>query len=229
MNGIPDMAYTASLIADKRRAIMLDALLTYDYLNASELAKRAKITPQTASSHLSKLVEAGLISVENQGRNKYYKIAGQEVATALESLTVIGKKTKVHSLNSYDEVNGLRLARSCYDHLAGRLGVEITKSLLKNGYIQDSSDKDYKVTNKGTVFFTDLGMDIESLKKKKRFFARKCLDWSENKHHIAGSLGAAIQKELLNRGLIRKKKESRSIVLTPSGEEQLEIIFGVKL
>lgn len=227
MKGIPDITYIASLIADKRRAIMLDALMSKEKLNATELAKKANITPQTASSHLTKLVAGGLINVESNGRSKFYNIARPEVAEALEALTLIGTQTTVKSLSYYDEVNQHQKARSCYDHLAGNLGVQITKKLVEKEYLIDGAEKDYVVSEKGEVFFRNFGIDLALLKKKKRHLARKCLDWSEQQYHLAGALGAAMQEKFLHQKWIYKKPDSRVILITETGSRNFSALFDI--
>lgn len=227
MKGIPDITYIASLIADKRRAIMLDALMSKEKLNATELAKKANITPQTASSHLTKLVAGGLINVESNGRSKFYNIARPEVAEALEALTLIGTQTTVKSLSYYDEVNQHQKARSCYDHLAGNLGVQITKKLVEKEYLIDGAEKDYVVSEKGEVFFRNFGIDLALLKKKKRHLARKCLDWSEQQYHLAGALGAAMQEKFLHQKWIYKKPDSRVILITETGSRNFSSLFDI--
>lgn len=227
MKGIPDITYIASLIADKRRAIMLDALMSKEKLNATELAKKANITPQTASSHLTKLVAGGLVNVESNGRSKFYNIARPEVAEALEALTLIGTQTTVKSLSYYDEVNQHQKARSCYDHLAGNLGVQITKKLVEKEYLIDGAEKDYVVSEKGEVFFRNFGIDLALLKKKKRHLARKCLDWSEQQYHLAGALGAAMQEKFLHQKWIYKKPDSRVILITETGSRNFSALFDI--
>lgn len=227
MKGIPDITYIASLIADKRRAIMLDALMSKEKLNATELANKANITPQTASSHLTKLVAGGLINVESNGRSKFYNIARPEVAEALEALTLIGTQTTVKSLSYYDEVNQHQKARSCYDHLAGNLGVQITKKLVEKEYLIDGAEKDYVVSEKGEVFFRNFGIDLALLKKKKRNLARKCLDWSEQQYHLAGALGAAMQEKFLHQKWIYKKPDSRVILITETGSRNFSALFDI--
>lgn len=227
MKGIPDITYIASLIADKRRAIMLDALMSKEKLNATELAKKANITPQTASSHLTKLVAGGLVNVESNGRSKFYNIARPEVAEALEALTLIGTQTTVKSLSYYDEVNQHQKARSCYDHLAGNLGVQITKKLVEKEYLIDGAEKDYVVSEKGEVFFRNFGIDLALLKKKKRHLARKCLDWSEQQYHLAGALGAAMQEKFIHQKWIYKKPDSRVILITETGSRNFSALFDI--
>ncbi|RQW23329.1 ArsR family transcriptional regulator [Bacillus sp. C1-1] len=222
MKYVPDILYSAKLIADPSRATILQSLMEVDGLPASDLAVKAGITLQTASSHLSKLIDGGLLTVERHGRHKYYRIASIEVAEVIESLSVLAPIPKVNSLKSHQAKQRLRVASSCYDHLAGLVGVQLTEGLINGGYLLDRpNEKEFIITDKGVEFFREWNIDIEELQKLNRFFAKKCLDWSERKYHIAGSLGSAIMRHLTDEKWIKKLPE-RQILVTAIGEKNFK-------
>ncbi|MGE6256359.1 ArsR/SmtB family transcription factor [Heyndrickxia sporothermodurans] len=226
MGSRPDFSYVAKLMGDPSRAAMLDALLGLDGLPASELARKAKISLQTASGHLAKLVEGNLVRVEKHGRHRYFRLASTEVAQALETLTVIAPPAKISSLKDSSRSNRIRLARTCYDHLAGKLGVSLTDAFIEKGYLIEQKN-DFFVSDKGERFFGDFGIDLEELRKKRRHFARKCLDWSERRYHLAGSLGNAVLLRLLELGWIEKLPD-RAVGLTKKGQSGLNELLDMK-
>ncbi|GAF65158.1 putative transcriptional regulator [Bacillus sp. TS-2] len=227
MSHYPDISSAAKLIADPSRAVILQSLMSVDGLPASELAHKAGISVQTASSHLSKLIEGNLLTVERHGRHKYYRLANSKVAEIIESLSIIAPEPKVHSFNSYNTVHKLKKARSCYDHLAGLLGVSITEAFINNRYLEDHpNEKEYKVTEAGVLFFNGWGIDVEHLRTLNRYFAKKCLDWSERKYHLAGSLGNEVMKYMI-KALWIEKKSNREISITELGIKKLKTELGV--
>ncbi len=207
---------------------MLCVLLDNRARTASELAYVAGITPQTASSHLSKLVQGELITVEKQGRHRYYRLANHHVAAALEALQVVttSKVKRPHQPGPKDQL--LRDGRMCYDHLAGSLGVKITQALVKNGSIIESG-KNFELTQKGEKFLTEIGIDLVLARSKRRKFSQTCLDWSERQPHLAGSLGAAICEKLLSLKWIKQRKNSRLVQVTPTGQRSLEKTFSINV
>ncbi|MGH9842804.1 MAG: ArsR/SmtB family transcription factor [Blastocatellia bacterium] len=223
-----NIGFTSSLISEPSRAAILMALLDGRALPASELAYRAGISPQTASSHLSKLVEGKLIVVEQHGRHRYYKLAGPEIGQALETLLAIAPQTPLLRKVLADEQSAIRVARTCYDHLAGRLGVHLTLALVKKKVIAPD-DSHYTVTKKGEKWFAEFGVEIDRLKQIRRIFAKQCLDWTERQPHLAGVLGAAILNRLLEQKWIVRAKEDRSVHVTVQGKEMLPKTFGVKV
>jgi DNA-binding transcriptional ArsR family regulator len=223
-----NIGYTSSLISEPSRAAILMALLDGQALPAGELAYRAGITPQTASSHLSKLVEGRLITVERHGRHRYYKLAGPEIGQALETLLAIAPQPPSLRQSLTDVQSAIRVARTCYDHLAGRLGVNLTLALVKKKVIAPD-DRDYTVTKKGEKWFAEFGIDIDRLKLTRRIFAKQCFDWTERQPHLAGVLGAAILNRLFERQWIVRIKEDRAVHVTTQGEEMLTKIFSVKV
>jgi DNA-binding transcriptional ArsR family regulator len=223
-----NIAAVAELIADPSRAIMLDALLQKQALPAGELAYRAGISPQTASSHLAKLVAGGLLVLTTQGRHRYYALASSEVAYALEVLATLAPPVPIRTLRESVVVEHLRFARTCYDHLAGKLGVELTQVLV-DAHVLTVREQNYQVTEDGLSFFTNFGLDFERLQRQRRGFARQCLDWSERRYHLAGGLGAALLEQLLQRGWIQRLPSSRAVRLTDDGREGLQREFGLQV
>ncbi|TJY36047.1 ArsR/SmtB family transcription factor [Pontimicrobium aquaticum] len=209
----------ASLIGDKTRSIMLWSLLDGKAYTATELAVSANITRQSASNHLSKLMEAKLILVEKQGRHRYFRLANEKVAQVIESMASLILDEKIEIKKSA-EAKKLAFARTCYDHLAGKLSVEIVTSLMEQKIIT-LNDNSFEITDYGKDWFVELGINVESLKNEKRSFAHKCLDWTERRHHIAGALGAAILKNFLEKDWIRRKQNTREVIVTSLGESML--------
>ncbi|MDX1902377.1 MAG: winged helix-turn-helix domain-containing protein [Gammaproteobacteria bacterium] len=220
-----DIAYIADLIGDPARSAILIALLEGRALTAGELARQANISPQTASSHLNKLIEGGLICVQAQGRHRYYQLANTEVVHALEALALLIPKPL---FTIPKPVADIQYARSCYDHLAGRVGVLITQGLLNQKYLK-LDERGYRLTPLGENFFSTLGIDTKGLKNKRRRFAYPCLDWSERVHHLAGSLGASLLNVLLKKRWFLRTKQGRTLHLTPQGKSQLVSLLKIDL
>lgn len=209
---------------------MLDALLDQHALPAGELAYRAGISPQTASAHLAKLVEGGLLVVQVQGRHRYYTLAGASVAHALEALAVIAPKVPVRSLRASVIAEQLHVARTCYDHLAGKLGVSLTQAMLDAKILHlEKQNQSYQVTEAGADFLKGMGIDLEKLQCQRRAFARPCLDWSERRYHLAGALGAALCERLFQLGWLEKRPSSRAVQVREQGLEGLRTAFGLTL
>lgn len=224
----PNIALVASLIGEPARAAMLVALLDGRSLPASELAFRARVSPQTTSSHLAKLMSGKLLAVETHGRHRYYRIANAEVAQALEAIQSIAPQRRITALLRTDEDKTLRFARTCYDHLAGKLAVELTQKLVERGVLRISG-ADYSVTRKGAEWLKDFGIEVEEAKQRRRAFARQCLDWSERRHHIAGALGAAILARLFELNWIARQRTGRAVRLTHTGQRELHKEFNIRL
>jgi DNA-binding transcriptional ArsR family regulator len=219
MGSRPDFSYVAKLMADPSRAAMLDALLGLDGLPATELARKANVSIQTASGHLSKLVEGELVRVEKHGRHRYFRLASTDVAQAIETLTVIAPPARINSLKDSLRSEKIKIARTCYDHLAGKLGVALTEAFIEKGYLVEA-DEDFTVTDRGENYFHEFGIELDSLRRKRRHFARKCLDWSERRYHLAGSLGHAVLVRLLDLYWI-EKLPGRAIKITKEGQKRL--------
>jgi len=218
-----DISSLAALISESARGRILLALLGGRALPASELAQRAGITCQTASSHLAKLAEGRLLQVMPQGRHRYYRIANARIADLLESMARFAPvKESSHS----EPKNPIQIARTCYDHLAGRLAVRITDAIVDRGLLQ-AVGRDYQLTKKGAQWFSELGIDIGALRNSGRVFARQCLDWSERRSHIAGALGSALAGHLFEQGWIERIRESRAVRITERGRRELKRRLGV--
>ncbi|QQE73736.1 helix-turn-helix transcriptional regulator [Brevibacillus composti] len=227
MQSSPNLARVASLIGDPSRIAMLLCLIGGKALPASELARAAKITPQTASSHLAKLVEGGLLTQEAYGRHRYYQLANAEVAHALEALQAIASPQPVRSLRESDRVKKLHFARTCYDHLAGKIGVALTDRLVERGFIR-AEGKDFLLTAEGQENLKAFGVEVEP-RKGGRHFARQCLDWSERRPHLAGSLGASLTRRLFELGWIERFPDGRVVRLTAAGTKGLSDQFGLRV
>ncbi len=228
MTANPNISLVASLIADPSRATMLMTLLGGQTLLASELARIGGITPQTASAHLAKMVDAGLLVSTTEGRNRYFRLTSPDVAHALEALAIVAKPTPIRSLRQANQTQALRFARTCYDHLAGELGVSITAQMLARGWIS-SNQKDYAIANSGISAMQDLGVRVEELNAQRRALARQCLDWSERRYHLAGSLGQALATRFFELGWLQKQEGMRSVTVTEVGAEGLLHHFGLRI
>jgi DNA-binding transcriptional ArsR family regulator len=226
MHSSPDLTAVASLIGDASRIAILLSLLGGKSLPASELARAARITPQTASSHLTKLVEGGLLVHESYGRHRYYRLANAEVAHALEALNAIALPKPVRSLRESEQVKTIRFARTCYDHLAGEIGVALAARMLAMQLLAESG-QDYVLTEDGKQKLRSLGVELAPPSKSRRSYARQCLDWSERRHHIAGCLGAALTKRLFELGWIERYPEHRGVRITKAGIQGFSEEFGL--
>jgi DNA-binding transcriptional ArsR family regulator len=216
----PGIASVAALIGEPARAGMLCGLLAGNECAAGELALLAGVAPNAASAHLAKLVAGGLLAVRTAGRQRLFRIAGADVARAVEALLAIAPPTKIVALSQSKIAGDLRAARSCYDHLAGRLGVAVTEALLARDTIVPCADG-FRVTARGNEFFASIGVDVQSARSARRHFARPCLDWSERRPHLAGALGAELHNSFAHHGWIAKKTSSRALRVTPDGREWL--------
>ncbi len=219
---------TASLIGEPARAAMLWNLLDGKAYTATELAIAANISAQAASNHLNKLLEANLLQVNKQGRHRYYSFARAEVAYAMEALAslVTQKQTSVKSKS--EAKSGIKYCRTCYDHLAGKVGVTITKALVELAILREK-EAHYLLTEQGRQWFDKLNVNIEASEKIRRAFARKCLDWSEREPHLAGYLGAQLLDKMTALDWFRKMKHSREIILTSEGKRKLYEFLKITL
>ena len=222
----PDIARVAVLIADPARANMLTALMSGKALTGRELAGEAGVTAPTASSHLSRLVEGGLIAETRQGRHKYFTLAGAEVASVLENLMSLAADKGHLRTRTGPKDAALREARVCYNHLAGARGVQVYDSLVSRGFVIAEGD-DLRVANAGHVFFTELGVDLEDLAKGRSPVCKPCLDWSARRPHLAGSLGRALFKRFEMMGWIARDRESRVVRVSALGKDAFRQRFPV--
>lgn len=216
----PNIIGIAALIGDQARAEVLTSLMSGIALTATELAELAGVTKQTMSSHLSKLLEARLLTVEVQGRHRYFRLADEDVARLLETLMNVAFRTGAIRKRSSPREPALRRARVCYDHLAGELGVYVYDQLMQTGAFT-SDIAGLQLTPAGYQRMLALGIDTTLLHSKKRMFCRTCLDWSERRHHLGGSLGNALLIRFEELGWARRVKNSRVITFTATGEAAL--------
>jgi DNA-binding transcriptional ArsR family regulator len=216
----PNIARIAALVGDPARADTLTALMTDRALTATELAAIAGVTKQTMSAHLSKLLDAALVAVDQQGRHRYFRLANEDVAGMLESLMGVAFRTGAVRILSSPREPALRRARICYDHLAGEVGVSIYEALLRHRVLE-MSQNGLRLTGFGVEWFARLGVDTGTAVRQRRMFCRPCMDWSERRYHLAGSLGAALLSCFQDLGWAKRDKSSRVIRFTPKGEREL--------
>ena len=226
-------AEVAALSGDPARASMLHALMDGRALTATELARAAGITPQSASSHLARMTAVGLLAVEKQGRHRYHRLATTSVARMMESIMQVAADLepdrKRFTVGPRDAA--LRKARTCYDHFAGQFGVALADALVEQGRVELTSDAGI-LTEAGAEFLGEIGIDIQPLlargaKKAGRVLCRPCLDWSERRPHLAGSLGAALCAHSMDQGWTRRLPGTRAVDITPRGERVLREKFRV--
>jgi DNA-binding transcriptional ArsR family regulator len=218
------IAATAALIGDPARANMLAALLDGRALTAKELAYAAHVTPQTASGHLAKLADGGLLAGEKQGRHRYFRLASPLVGHLLEGVMAVTAPEPARP-TTWRGGDALRTARTCYDHLAGRLGVALADALSDRGHVALGTDGG-EVTERGKRFLDDFGA---SPAPGRRVFCRPCLDWSERRPHFAGRLGAALATRCLDLRWIERQRDSRAVTITAAGALGFAETFGINL
>jgi DNA-binding transcriptional ArsR family regulator len=224
-----NLVEVAALVGDTARATMLASLMGGQALTASELAYLASISRPTASEHLAKLVDARLVAITKQGRFRYYRIASPLVAKMLESIERVAAieappRYQPRSIKS----DKLRFARTCYDHLAGQIGVAIADSLTANGYVI-LDDEGGEVTESGTRFLSEFGAQLTAKAKTRRLFCQPCLDWSERRFHVAGHIGAEICRRCMELGWLKRVRDTRALHLTADGKAGLSELFGLDL
>lgn len=220
-----DIAAVAALVGDPARARMLTALMDGRARTAKELAYGAGVTPQTASSHLAKLLRARLLAMERQSRHRYFRLAASSVGHAVEALMAVSPP-RPRTTRPEGPLDGLRLARTCYDHLAGRLGVMVTEAMVRRRVLKPRG-RDFLLTTLGERFLGRLGVDVGKARGERRAFARQCLDWSERRAHLAGSLGAAVARRCLDLRWVHPVGEERTLALTPQGRRGFRTWFGI--
>jgi DNA-binding transcriptional ArsR family regulator len=245
--GYADIAAVGALLADATRARMVISLADGRALPASVLAATAGVAASTASEHLARLVDGGLLTVQRSGRHRYYRLAGSAVADAIEALAVLAPTRPVRSLRESTRAAALRRARSCYDHLAGRLGVTVTEALLTHGALVRTDghagtervetdplaapmrEHPYRLGPNAEGVFTDLGVDVDAARRQRRPLLRFCVDWSEQRHHLSGALGAAVLTRMESAGWVDRPSGPRALRITDSGVRALDRILGVDL
>lgn len=219
------MAMIASLVGDPARSNMLTALMGGRALTATELAQEAGITPQTASSHLAKLEAGHLVIPEKQGRHRYFRLSGPDVAGVLEGLMGLAARAGHLRVRTGPADPGLRRARVCYDHLAGDLGVRMLDSMTEQKFLHVHQGN-VALTSRGERFIADFGIDLSKLNGSRRPLCKACLDWSVRRSHLAGSLGAAILSRFYGLKWARREKDSRVVTFTPKGATRFAALFG---
>jgi DNA-binding transcriptional ArsR family regulator len=227
-----DYTPVAKLLAVPARSAVMDALMGGKPLAAGELAQVAGVRASTISEHLSALVDGGLLTVVEAGRHRYYTLSDPAVAEALEALSHICPATPVRSLRQSSAQRSLRLARLCYDHVAGAVGVALLDSMRAADWLSaDLTDNgaEFAVTDLGAKQLDRLGLDVAACRRARRHFARPCLDWTERRMHLAGSLGAAMRDTLERRDWLRHPKNGRGLRVTPEGRTGLNDTFGIDL
>jgi len=229
MRGEPDVASIAALIGDPSRTAMLTALADGRALPAGELATAAGLSLSGASAQLARLTKGGLLTVEREGRHRYYRLAGPQVAAALEGLALLAVTPQRARARS-PAAEALRRARTCYDHLAGHLGVALAKALEDHGLVMAGEGKRLEVTTAGRSWFLQV-LEIETarLVAGQHGIARRCLDWTERRHHIAGPLGAALLHRFCELGWVIKEEGARAVKLSRQGSAALDRALKISL
>ena len=219
------IAVTAALLGDPARANMLAALMDGRALTAKELAYAAHVTPQTASGHLAKLSDGGLLAGEKQGRHRYYRLASPLVGQMLEGVMAVFGPDDAPRATTWRGGEALRTARTCYDHLAGRLGVALADALTDRGHVALGADGG-EVTEAGLRFLGEFGATPAD---GRRVFCRPCLDWSERRPHLAGRVGAALACRCFDLGWIKRQRDTRAVAITSAGRDGFSCMFGITL
>ena len=223
------VAAVGELFGDPARAAILVALLDGRARTAGELALAGNISAQSASGHFAKLTSGGLLVVRSQGRHRYYELASADVAHALEATGSLatrrangaGDGSHARFAGARMAESDIRMARSCYDHLAGVVAVDLTRRMESSGAIRACGEWEYELGRNGESFFAKLGVNVEAVRGGRRTFARRCLDWTERKPHLAGALGAALFARLVEIGWVARKRESRVVRVTHLGERKI--------
>lgn len=243
--GDADIAALGTLLGNRSRCRLLLALGDGRALPASMLAAEAGVAPSTASEHLAKLIDGRLICVEQHGRHRYYRLADPSVGRLLEVLAEHSPAAPIRSLRDGTRARALRRARYCYDHLGGELAVELMGALLDRGYLAGGDghfhrgevitdrlsapgrDVDYYLTDEGAAWLQEFGIDRASLERRRRPLIRYCLDWSEQRHHLAGALGAALAARLFELGWLKPHPHTRAVLITDAGATGLSDSLGL--
>lgn len=221
-----DIAAVGALIGDRARASMLNALMGGEPMSAGELARVGGVSPSGATAHLRRLRDGGLVVDEAAGRQRVFRLSSPELAEALEALALVAPPLPVRGLREARALGALKRARTCYDHLAGELGVAVTDALVEREMLE-RGDGGFAMTGAGRDWLGQLGLDLEALRRSRRSFARGCVDWTERRPHVAGSLGAGIAATFFTRGWVRRRPGGRAVVVTAAGAQWLERGLGV--
>jgi DNA-binding transcriptional ArsR family regulator len=226
MSTANQLAEIGNLVGDPARANMLTLLLDGQEHSASELAAGAHVARSTASWHLSSLMKGRLVAAKRSGRYRYYRLASPHIAQVLETALVIAHSEHDHRKVRVDDT--IRNARSCYDHLAGRLGVALADALVRDGSVVLSHDGG-EITSRGHKTLASFGLDLDAIAQRRRIYCRPCLDWTERRPHLAGAVGAAIAERCFALGWVQRVHGSRALNVSPSGKAGFARTFGIKL
>lgn len=226
-NEADELAQLSAQLADRTRAKMVMTLMDGSSRSAGELGLTANVSPSSASGHLSKLVKSQILADTKQGRQKYYRLKTLAVARAVEALQIIASPGAALRQIGQSAFNPFGFARTCYDHLAGRLGVEVTEGLLKQKVIRPSG-REYAITDGGADWLDSFGVDWRALRSQKRSLALQCLDFTERRPHLSGALGASLLSRMIELQWIAKTRVPRSVRLTPLGRTELTEQFHLK-
>lgn len=228
MNAETDLAWIASVVGDPARTRILMALMDGRARTAKELAFLARVAAPTASGHLAKLLESRLVAVEPQGRHRYFRLASPRVGQMIEAMAIVAGDASPAPQPRQRVSEAMATARTCYDHLAGRLGVAIADALQDQGHVV-FADGGGEVTAGGRVFLAALGVDLDRFGAIRRVFCRPCLDWTERRHHLAGAVGAAICAHCLSRGWVARTRDTRALTITSEGRTAFTATFGIDM
>jgi DNA-binding transcriptional ArsR family regulator len=224
----PAVAEVAALVGNPARANILMALADGRALTASELAYAAGVSPQTASEHLARLRAANLLALTKQGRHSYFRLSSPKIARMIESIMVVAADGPPRYRPRWNGDDALRIARTCYDHIAGRLGVALTDALTRRKHVVLTEDGGM-VTRAGEKFLADFGIRLDDAREGRRTFCRPCLDWSERRSHLAGALGAAVADRCFDLGWVARLRDSRALKISAQGERGFAEVFGVSV
>jgi DNA-binding transcriptional ArsR family regulator len=222
----PSLAEVAALVGNPARANMLTALLDGRALTATELAYAGGVAPQTASGHLARLTEGRLLTLAKQGRHAYYRLASPLIGGMLESIMAVAADGPPRYQPRWRGGDALRNARTCYDHLAGRLGVGLADALVARDHVALSEDGGI-VTGAGEAFLRGFGIELHEAGARRRAFCRPCLDWSERRTHLAGAVGAALAARCFELGWISRMRDTRAVLVTTKGDQGFSETFGI--
>lgn len=227
MSAHHDLAEIAGIIGESARATVLCALAGGVALPATDLARRAGVSAPTMSAHLARLVDGGLLEADRHGRHRYYRLANADVAAAIEALVAIAPGTAFAAVHEPREVNALSYARTCYDHLAGKVGVAITDALNRKRFLR-RGERGFDVQPSGRRWLEGLGIDVGAARAERRKFAHACLDWSERRPHLGGAVGAALATRLLDLGWFERYPKIRALKVTPKGRRGMRRELGIE-
>jgi DNA-binding transcriptional ArsR family regulator len=221
------IAPVAALLADPTRMAILWALADGRPRPAGELARQARVSASTASEHLARLVAGGLIGVERHGRHRYYRVGEAKVIAAIEAIGALARPASSRGSPQAAAVGTIRHARSCYDHLAGALSVQVTHALIDRGVLV-LRDEQYEIPPAGAVFLSnELGVDVDQARASRRQFAKACLDWTEREYHVAGAVGSEMLRQFISLGWLERMQGNRGLCVTASGLRGFRRILGI--